>query len=77
MTIIDAEIAEIYLKKRFGGGEQGIYSVYKLVADFDLKLRNNYTGPTEFLVYAVVPSGRLNTQILAFTRAFLIFQQKQ
>jgi hypothetical protein len=40
--------------ERLGEKKQVIYSVENLVNEFDLKLRNNYTGPTEFLVYGTV-----------------------
>ena len=54
MTVIDSQVAEKSLMERLGEKKQVIYSVEDLVAEFDLKLRNGYTGPTEFLVYGMV-----------------------
>ena len=54
MTVIDSQVAEKSLMERLGEKKQVIYSVEDLVTEFDLKLRNNYTGPTEFLVYGMV-----------------------
>jgi hypothetical protein len=54
VTVIDSQVAEKSLMERLGEKKQVIYSVEDLVAEFDLKLRNGYTGPTEFLVYGMV-----------------------
>lgn len=54
VTVVDSQVAEKSLMERLGEKKQVIYSVEDLVTEFDLKLRNSYTGPTEFLVYGMV-----------------------
>jgi hypothetical protein len=54
VTVVDSQVAEKSLMERLGEKKQVIYSVEDLVTEFDLKLRNDYTGPTEFLVYGTV-----------------------
>jgi hypothetical protein len=58
VTVVDSHIVEKAHKEQLGEGQQTIYFVCDLVARFDLKLKANYTGPTEYLVYGVVPQSK-------------------
>ena len=60
VTVIDSQVAEKSLMERLGEKKRVIYSVENLVTEFDLKLRNDYTGPTEFLVYGTVHSSKFS-----------------
>ena len=60
VTVVDSQVAENSLMERLGEKKQVIYSVEDLVTKFDLKLRNAYTGPTEFLVYGMVHPGKFS-----------------
>jgi hypothetical protein len=48
VSVVDSQVAEESLMGCLGEKKQVIYSVEDFVTEFDLELRNNYTGPTEF-----------------------------
>jgi hypothetical protein len=78
VTVIDSQIAEKRLMERLGEKKQVIYSVEDLVTEFDLKLRKDYTGATEFLVYGMVhPSKFSILSISACAGSISSFSQRQ
>jgi hypothetical protein len=65
VTVVDSQVAEKSLMERLGEKKQVIYSVEDLVTEFDLKLRNDYTGPTEFLVYGMVHPSKFSILLMS------------
>jgi hypothetical protein len=78
VTVVDSHVAEKSLVECLGEKKQVIYSVENLVSEFDLKLRNSYTGPTEFLVYGTVHPSKIGIlSMSACAGWYLILLQRQ
>ena len=75
VTVVDSQIAEKSLMERLGEKKQVIYSVEDLVTEFDLRLRNNYTGPTEFLIYGLVHPSKFSILPYLLALGLILFTE--
>jgi hypothetical protein len=75
VTVVDSQIAEKSLMERLGERKQVIYSVEDLATEFDLRLKNDYTGPTEFLVYGMVHPSKFSILPCLLALGLILFTE--